>query len=59
VGGRSQRLASAHGGFLSSPDAGGFLGVWVGLYASSNGRASGAVADVDWFEYAGSDPGHG
>jgi len=56
VGGRSQRLASVHRGSLSSPEAGGFLGVWVGLYAS-NGRPSGTVADVDWFDYAGSDPG--
>jgi alpha-N-arabinofuranosidase len=56
AGGRTERLAEAHGGFLSSPEAGGFLGVWLGLYASSNGRPSDAVADVDWFEYVGSDP---
>jgi len=55
AGGRTERLAGAHGGFLSSPEAGGFLGVWVGPYASSNGRPSEAVADIDWFEYAGSD----
>jgi xylan 1,4-beta-xylosidase len=36
---------------LSSAVAGGFLGVWVGMYASGNGRASAAVADFDWFEY--------
>jgi alpha-N-arabinofuranosidase len=52
----SRRLAGTHGGFLSSPEAGGFLGVWLGLYASSNGRASTAVADVEWFAYDGSDP---
>jgi xylan 1,4-beta-xylosidase len=56
AGGRTERLAGAHGGFLSSPEAGGFLGVWLGLYASSNGRPSGTVADVDWFEYVGCDP---
>jgi len=50
----SQRLASFHGGFLSSPVAGGFLGLWVGLYGTSNGEPSGGFVDFDWFEYTGS-----
>jgi alpha-N-arabinofuranosidase len=30
---------------------GGFTGVYVGLYATGNGKASTANADFDWFEY--------
>jgi xylan 1,4-beta-xylosidase len=40
------------GRMLSTPVAGGFTGVYVGMYASSNGTASHNVADFDWFEYA-------
>jgi alpha-N-arabinofuranosidase len=39
------------GRILSTPVAGGFVGAYVGLYASSNGRASDNVADFDWFDY--------
>lgn len=39
------------GRLLSTPVAGGFVGAYVGLYASSNGEASTNVADFDWFEY--------
>ena len=31
--------------------AGGFTGAYVGLYATSNGRASANHADFAWFEY--------
>jgi len=41
------------GRLLSTPVAGGFIGAYVGLYASSNGEASENVADFDWFEYVG------
>jgi xylan 1,4-beta-xylosidase len=37
--------------FLSSETAGGFTGLYVGLYATGNGKPSTAKADYDWFEY--------
>jgi len=40
---------------LSTPVAGGFVGAYVGMYASSNGQPSENVADFDWFEYVGLD----
>jgi alpha-N-arabinofuranosidase len=36
--------------FLSSETAGGFTGLYVGLYATGNGKPSRATADYDWFE---------
>ena len=39
------------GRILSTTVAGGFVGAYLGLYASSNGENSTAVADFDWFEY--------
>lgn len=43
------------GRILSTPVAGGFVGAYIGLYASSNGHTSSNQADFDWFEYTGSD----
>lgn len=43
------------GRILSTTVAGGFLGAYIGLYASSNGHPSQATADFDWFEYTGVD----
>jgi len=37
--------------YLSSETVGGFTGVYVGLYATGNGKACTANADYDWFEY--------
>lgn len=37
--------------YLSTEVAGGFTGVMIGLYASSNGKASKAKALFDWFSY--------
>jgi len=37
--------------YLSSETVGGFTEVYVGLYATGNGRACTANADYDWFEY--------
>jgi len=37
--------------YLSTEVAGGFTGVMIGLYASSNGKPSEAKAYYDWFEY--------
>jgi beta-xylosidase len=39
------------GRILSTPVAGGFVGAYVGMYASSNGQPGDNVADFDWFEY--------
>ncbi|MBN1429997.1 MAG: glycoside hydrolase family 43 protein [Anaerolineae bacterium] len=43
------------GRILSTPVAGGFVGAYIGMYASSNGQQSENVADWDWFEYDGLD----
>ena len=39
------------GRILSTPVAGGFVGTYIGMYASSNGHPSDNIADFDWFEY--------
>jgi xylan 1,4-beta-xylosidase len=41
------------GRILSTPVAGGFLGTYIALYASSNGAKSTNQVDIDWFEYRG------
>lgn len=41
------------GRILSSDLAGGFIGTYIGLFASSNGEASDNLADFDWFDYEG------
>jgi alpha-N-arabinofuranosidase len=43
------------GRFISTETIGGFSGLYLGLYATGNGKASTAVADYDWFEYIGND----
>jgi alpha-N-arabinofuranosidase len=43
------------GRLLSTPYAGGFVGAYIGMYASSNGQKSTNTADFDWFEYTGLD----
>jgi alpha-N-arabinofuranosidase len=43
------------GRILSTPVAGGFVGAYVAMYASSNGQPSTNNADFDWFEYIGID----
>jgi alpha-N-arabinofuranosidase len=37
--------------YLSTEVAGGFTGVMIGLYASSNGQPSQAKVYYDWFDY--------
>ena len=39
------------GRLLSTQRAGGFVGAYVGMYASSQGHPSANHADFDWFEY--------
>jgi len=41
------------GRILSTDVAGGFVGTYIGMYASSNGKKSENYADYDWFEYQG------
>jgi xylan 1,4-beta-xylosidase len=36
---------------ISSNKAGGFIGPFIGIYASSNGQKSSSKAYFDWFEY--------
>jgi alpha-N-arabinofuranosidase len=43
------------GRILSTPIAGGFVGTYIGMYASSNGQPGTNTADFDWFEYVGLD----
>ncbi|MFL7870984.1 MAG: glycoside hydrolase family 43 protein [Anaerolineales bacterium] len=41
------------GRILSTPVAGGFVGAYIAMYASSNGQPSANHVDFDWFEYQG------
>jgi alpha-N-arabinofuranosidase len=51
-----QPIAEAvDGRILSTPVAGGFVGAYIGLYASSDGQPGAQNADFDWFEYVGFD----
>jgi alpha-N-arabinofuranosidase len=43
------------GRILSTPVAGGFVGAYIAVYASSNGQSSTNQAEFDWFEYVGLD----
>ena len=43
------------GRILSTQVAGGFVGTYIGMYASSNGQTSKTVADWDRFEYSGTE----
>lgn len=53
-GGQWQPVAeNVEGHILSTTVAGGFVGTYIGLYASSSGQTSGNVADFDWFDYVG------
>jgi alpha-N-arabinofuranosidase len=44
-------LATGATRYLSSEVVGSFTGVYLGMYATGNGRANSAPADFDWFEY--------
>jgi len=44
-------LATGATRYLSSEVAGGFTGVYFGLYATGNGQVSTSPADFDWFDY--------
>jgi alpha-N-arabinofuranosidase len=54
--GQWQTLAeNIDGRILSTPVAGGFVGTYIAMYASSNGQPSTNCADFDWIEYTGHD----
>ncbi|WP_163711368.1 glycoside hydrolase family 43 protein [Mangrovibacterium lignilyticum] len=53
-----QEVEKVDAKFLSSETAGGFTGVYVGLYATGNGEACSSDADFDWFEYLPKDNKH-
>ncbi|HXR66807.1 MAG TPA: glycoside hydrolase family 43 protein [Ktedonobacteraceae bacterium] len=44
-------LATGSTRYLASEVAGGFTGVYLGMYATSNGQGRSEPADFDWFEY--------
>lgn len=44
---------NADGTVLSTDKAGGFIGAYIGLFASGNGWSSSNYADFDYFEYVG------
>lgn len=48
---RLTRLDAAVTRYLSSEVAGGFIGTYVGLYATGNGRPAAPPAAFDWFDY--------
>ncbi|MFC5830349.1 glycoside hydrolase family 43 protein [Nonomuraea insulae] len=50
-GTRWTSLATIERSFFSTERAGGFVGVYLGLYGTSNGHASQSRARVHWFEY--------
>jgi alpha-N-arabinofuranosidase len=49
--GAAVEMGSAATRALSSEDAGGFTGVFIGLYAHNGGAGEMAPADFDWFDY--------
>ncbi|HET9915345.1 MAG TPA: glycoside hydrolase family 43 protein [Anaerolineales bacterium] len=48
-------MENVDGRILSTPVAGGFVGAYIAMYASSNGQPGTNHADFDWFEYVGLD----
>ena len=51
VGDSEQVIATADGRSLDSVATGGFIGLWLGVYATSNGAASSTTVDLERFEY--------
>jgi alpha-N-arabinofuranosidase len=47
----SQILATGATRYLSSEVAGGFTGVYFGMYATGSGHSATNLADFDWFDY--------
>ena len=51
-----KEIQKADSKFLSSGTVGGFTGVYVGFYATGNGKVCKENADYDWFEYVKNEP---
>ena len=51
VGQTGRKLATGATRYLSTEVAGGFTGVYIGMYATSNGNGRTGPADFDWVEY--------
>ncbi len=49
--GPARTLATGRARYLSTEVAGGFTGVYLGMYAGGNGRPCAVPADFDWFDY--------
>jgi len=49
--GEMRELATGATRYLSTEVAGGFTGVYFGMYATAGGEASASAAHFDWFEY--------
>ncbi len=47
----ARKLATGATRYLSTEVAGGFTGVYFGMYATSNGNGRTSPADFDWFDY--------
>lgn len=45
-----------YGSFLGSETAGGFVGAYIGMFASGNGQTKEKYADFDTFIYEGFEP---
>ncbi|MDU7147798.1 MAG: glycoside hydrolase family 43 protein [Clostridium sp.] len=45
-------IDNVDGRILSSDMASGFVGTYIGMFASSNGHSSNNIADFDWFDYS-------
>lgn len=46
-----REMAAGANRYLSSEVAGGFTGVYFGMYATGNGKRAASQADFDWFDY--------
>ena len=44
------------GKFLSTKEAGGFIGCFFGMYATSSGKSSNNIAAFKYLRYSGNDP---
>ena len=49
--GEPEAVAVVDGRSLDSVSTGGFLGLWIGVYATSNGRPTSTTVRVEQFEY--------
>jgi alpha-N-arabinofuranosidase len=52
----ARELATGSTRYLSTEVAGGFTGVYFGLYATGNRDGGAQPADFDWFEYVPREP---